>query len=1464
MGRTKGVPSQWAPVNTLEDQLASAGLPTSWERTSKSPYPRSCKSCRADLSNLNAKQQQQHHADCMLGTAPDQFDTPNRPYKCPYCHADITNMTVQEQHRHLDNCMPSTARNGFTPRISYNCTFCHTDLKDMSVREQREHMSDCVPSTARNGDTPRAIYNCTFCHTDLANMSIEDRREHMSACLPSTAPNHFAPREIQEEDSFIGTRHHVPSTMSGSLEIPSEAATNASIHQGTGEESLDSSSRLTSPPESPVIAALSERGFVADPEMDDDELDVYDDTIANDENAGNGSQSSGITPYVQNELEYYDFDEITETPAAEHMEREPSEFPQESQDPQTRSASDGSEAPETKDVGKAHTNESDADLLRPQNPKVKHYGFPKLTEFEDFEQYLANPEEMSLEMLFRRTANVSKSLLAYQKEFKATEQVVKDFAKSKIPNKQKEMEEKARLEAEKEAERWRLYNLYYPNLQALLEASPASENATAGTPEDEAAEANDDEAAEPNEDDAAATADEGGNGAETDVGEAVVVTSNSRKPQYRARAIRDKAEELLKGYPEEPEASAKLLATLFTGKTLAEMIARKNGVNAPPKGAAAKSQLDLIDVPYPNLDQTERAFYATRQKRPIEEDLEMFELRKMADVYGLPLKPGNSVKAATVELRDRNAVEDTEAVEDPNGRPKRNRNKPTTYETEQSVSQGESSEELPAKRRRIQTQATTTNGSPARARTATETRDGSPAPRTFASGKRIGRPPGSKTKIKPEKSKLQQSHLPPKSPSESETPIPDGAQSHTQDLPANEEAQLQEAAQFLVKKTAKGKDVIIPPKKGQHGGARTKKAKPEVEEPVKPARGVRGKKQPEAAPAKPRKGGRAKKEVTQKTGLPNVDEHEVVQSTEQDDESRFASASTSRPTTSSSGATVTTLGSRRATRQSTREQSKVNTEQAAANEASANQSAPAKGKAKRKRGANEPQIVEPEQQQVAIVAPPAKKRRTKEQEESPVDVAVANGEASAPTSSRQKRKRAPTLTQDSIQVALPDPVEDEEESTPPAPKRRKGGKAAATQPSASDPHGIYESTPPPTKAPKAGGRRKKVVAKPSNIIVLPVNPVLPSDTKKDAESMPAPPKIRIKTGKSKALKQSSTESEYVSGDGEETSRKTRKARPITRRKNGKRTIAEVDSDDETSEPAPKKRVGRKTKTNVATEPETDINELTTDGEVALAVKRTPGRQAKAKASKQAEDGDDEGDDPAPPKKRVGRKAKAAPIQEPDYEMEDDETEAEGVAKAGSRRPSKAKAGKKGKSVDDGKLSETELNAKEQKRLKLSIATKLRWASGKMVGPMQKRQATNEAKKAARLAAKNGTQDSAAPIQPATIAGLSTTIASAPPPATASASKPAPAPLTISASSSATRQSGRKRKPTSRAMMGLDGADDSDDEDDDDDRPEFRSEYDTFQALSSPGTPALGKRKPSYFVPPSALVDTSGDDGDDSY
>jgi hypothetical protein len=176
-----------------------------------------------------------------------------------------------------------------------------------------------------------------------------------------------------------------------------------------------------------------------------------------------------------------------------------------------------------------------------------------------------------------------------------------------------------------------------------------------------------------------------------------------------------------------------------------------------------------------------------------------------------------------------------------------------------------------------------------------------------------------------------------------------------------------------------------------------------------------------------------------------------------------------------------------------------------------------------------------------------------------------------------------------------------------------------------------------------------------------------------------------------------------------------------------------------------------------------------------------------------------------------------------------------------------------------------LRKKKRKSKKLAAATRKRWANGTMKGPMEKRKATNAAKKAAKLAAKqvgglDGVAETvvAGSAEPAGDAGegvndalvggvtmaTGATMAAVDTMTTGASSNAGPMIAGVTVASvgpmpAPARSSTRVRKPTSRAM-GLDGADDSDE-------GEFRSEYDHFQALSSPKGTTLGKRARKSYI-----------------
>jgi hypothetical protein len=797
----------------------------------------------------------------------------------------------------------------------------------------------------------------------------------------------------------------------------------------------------------------------------------------------------------------------------------------------------------------------------------------------------------------------------------------------------------------------------------------------------------------------------------------------------------------------------------------------------------------LEGVPLPKLTAEDLRNDQVRKKNRLMDPQE-FEDKRQQDVYGLPYSTAVT-KRGDQDLIDRNAIDENGEPVTENGRPKRTRGKRTLYETDQSEAPSAEEEEvLPAKRRRTQKIPGGTDiygldqGN-------TQSRAESPPPRTFASGKRIGRPKGSRTKPKPLKSKLNETHVPPESENDDNTaqpsPSSDEAVEKTQqassgsgnrELAASEETQLYDSAKALVNQTLSAQGVVdaIPVKRKHAGGRPRKNAavkaeftsinNPELVSPAKPkGRGARNKKQPETEnklPAKKNpKGGRVGKKSAALDDIQLGEQDDLLPSTEQDDESRFASASTSRPTTSSSRVTESTLGSRRSTRALTRGASRFQGSGGFEDDGPA-VSTRAKAGNKRKRDAAESSV------EVAgdldnldtLNASPRKRRKnvTKSQTLQDFEEDVLSVEPQP--KARQKRKRAGTAA-DSIEVLGPEHVEidDAQDEEPPAKKKR----------------------------------------------------------------------TRLVGRKAKALKVE-TESDF--GEDEADALPQQASKPAT----------------------------KKGKSNGDHQSETDVpNDY--EGQPDIY--------------------NDSGDDTTGPVDPPSKK-KRAPVKRPN-----------GRKKAPSKKKGSESAGV-GAELDEEALAVLEAKRK-QKSEKLSASAKARWARGDMDEPMKKRARTNAAKNAAKKAAKLGlqgpnlavaatTDNAATPLvfsapnasvqQPAPeqasiqrdlvsdIPVPSQTPAPVPPPklkgsrASVSKASASKGPAQNVATPVPVKRSTRERKP-SRLALGMDGAGD---EDDREVQSQFKSEYEHYQALTSPRSPiVLGKRNRKSMYDLSNLQDDDDED-----
>jgi hypothetical protein len=356
------------------------------------------------------------------------------------------------------------------------------------------------------------------------------------------------------------------------------------------------------------------------------------------------------------------------------------------------------------------------------------------------------------------------------------------------------------------------------------------------------------------------------------------------------------------GLPEnDPETYSRLMR-LRNDIKLRNSIAEKIKLSA--EESLPDPEKNLVDVPLPKLTAEDQRHEKVRKKSYLENPVR-FDDRRQMDAYGLPYSAAE-VRVGDQILRDRNAVDSNGDSLYENGRPKRSRAKRTMYDTEASEAPSPEEEEvLPAKRRRIPRNPEDADGFVNDGIPRAET----PVVKTFPSG--IGRPPKSLAK-----SRLNEAHIPPvmgNQEDQSQSADEDerskkqrGARSQL--LDSSQENDLVESATALVEQTLSDQGMA-------EGSSKTKSLNGIKSR----GRGGRPKKRQETddnasdaeEPTGKTRGGRAKRKSAAR-GLSSsfIEDDEILQSTEQDDQSRFASASTSRPTTSSSHATGSSGGSR--------------------------------------------------------------------------------------------------------------------------------------------------------------------------------------------------------------------------------------------------------------------------------------------------------------------------------------------------------------------------------------------------------------------------------------------------------------------------------------------------------------------------------------------------------------------------
>jgi hypothetical protein len=757
--------------------------------------------------------------------------------------------------------------------------------------------------------------------------------------------------------------------------------------------------------------------------------------------------------------------------------------------------------------------------------------------------------------------------------------------------------------------------------------------------------------------------------------------------------------------------------------------------------------------------------------------------------------------------------------DDENGRPKRNKMK-RNYETDPSVSDESGGEEaaadLPPKRRRTQRKDDDFS-SVGGIHTGPGTREGSPT-RRFASGKRVGRPPGAPSKEKA-KSKLslvqaQSASISEESPEmqngisqqngdvdQGQKKARRGTGSQAPELGPVEEAQLHDAVESLVNQTNGEQPAPAPPVKKNRGG-RPPKARPDPALMIKNEDGEevvrvknKGGRPPKGGPGKKKgRGGRVKKAVVkeeptveQENHVQLGEENDVLPSTEQDG---GTSAPDTRPTTASSGATESTFGGRRTTRK------RIATKKAETIEAEEPKKLGRGGKRKRLSNEDDTINVETPNESVAPPAPLIKRRKTRgKKEEDDYADEIAFDEAGPPetdieapiatiASSRPKRKHA-AKAGDFIEVANPDDdfSEDEIDSEVPTRKKHRRGRGGAR-----------------------GGRRKKI----DNL--TPFKDESDGDDEEEHE------------GDDAARSPSSAKKRQISKAPGRGGRKNtgKGSRGKYNTKNSAHNLTGTIKQ-EAVESYDSSFAARGAPTNTI---------MSHDSGAGFG-----GRGAAGRSTNTAESYDSGAGGYGAPGPATNTNTATTPAFDPDYVNSAEEREY---------------------ALMDPEEAEI-LRKRRRKSRKLAEATRRRWAEGKMAGPMVKRGETNKAKKLAKIEAAekakvDDTVSATGGLQkaPKEKAERKRKIAK---------SEDNSNLVGLPSWAAASKRSGRQVKPTKRAL-GYDGAEDEDEEEEEEEEEGedgFSNEYERFQALSSPKGPVLlGKRARKTLFDLSQVDDEDSD------
>ncbi|APA09632.1 hypothetical protein sscle_05g044020 [Sclerotinia sclerotiorum 1980 UF-70] len=609
------------------------------------------------------------------------------------------------------------------------------------------------------------------------------------------------------------------------------------------------------------------------------------------------------------------------------------------------------------------------------------FKYPKLPAISHFEKYLKNPSEMSYDELYKRAEIVSTNVLAvWQKEFDAIDEEIYAY----------ECQERERVQMEKEAEK------------AVEEADRVAEQLE--------------------RDDLVAMAKE------------YAVVLKSKAPEWTA---------FMNQFEEDDEFRLRLESLRdpqFRAKLQRQAFAREQeNKKLRQKELKESSKPKLLNEPLPEIKVTKEEIEAEKRKVGRLIDPTKWDDMKQADVYGFeysshPKHLGAQPIPTASRKRGLGEVDMTE------GRSGRAQRMATRKMYDQSTPEDES-DGLPAKRQRKIRVLDDAIGELSKT-SRKQSRSQTPIRRTFPSGKPIGRPPKSLSKLKDVQLASGEDEPP---MLEDDAPKDEDISRHL--LPSEQE-QLQQSAESLVNQIAEELPVE-PVVKKKHAGGRPRKHPlpvpppvavvniiPPTEEvitapsdtpaaivpPVKPrAKVIKPKKHPAKSAKSSKSGSRVKKEANIEPSAETEEENAILPTTEHDEDSDSdaTAAINLRPGSSSSQSTISSYGNRQINRSSTREQTltretRIATRKraAASTEKSVSiQESPKKVRGKRNSGSSETPVATSQPQKARK---PSKKQATIEENEE-VELSqepVIKKEATpgahpiiSPPSSRTKRKR---------------------------------------------------------------------------------------------------------------------------------------------------------------------------------------------------------------------------------------------------------------------------------------------------------------------------------------------------------------------------------------------------------------------------------------------------------------------------